>query len=291
MNHQERGNKMSVFQLTSQRGAVGSEWWGEEFIDLMEEVGDVGRLSRGRTYARQGQIRSFSLTGDGVEATIIGSQMYRVTIIFPQYSSEEKKTILEWLKSQPVWMSHLFSGELAEEFVDTVREKSSVDIIPDYERMTVRCTCPDYSDPCKHAAAAYYYLGECIDKDPFLLFSLRGFAKEELLNEFRKTRQKGRSNGGTSNNTKDLMKTYYEMQLPLGAPIPVLPDEIEKHGTYIAGWGKSDVKLQRRDVALWLADAYPSASAFSRSIIRQLVTIASESSSEEKSIIRKTRKN
>jgi len=274
---------MSVFQLKSQRGAVGSEWWGEEFIDLMEEVGDVGRLSRGRTYARQGQIRSFSFTGDGIEATIIGSQMYRATITFPQYTSDEKKTILEWLKSQPVWMSRLFSGELVEEFVDTVREKSDVNIIPDYERMTVRCTCPDYSDPCKHAAAAYYYLGECIDNDPFLLFSLRGFAKEELLNEFRRTRQKSRSDGdGTSNDKKDLIKTYYEMQLPLGTPVPVLPDETEKHGKYIAEWGKSDVKLQRRDVSVWLTDAYPSASAFSRSIIRQLVTISSESSFEEK---------
>jgi uncharacterized Zn finger protein len=276
---------MSVFQLKSQRGGVGSEWWGEEFIDLMEEIGDVGRLSRGRTYARQGQIRSFSFTGDGIEATIVGSQIYRATITFPQYSPDEKKIILEWLKSQPIWMSRLFSGELVEEFADTVREKSGVDIIPNYERMTVRCTCPDYSDPCKHAAAAYYYLGECIDKDPFLLFSLQGFTKEELLNEFRRTRQKSRSDvDGTSNEKKDLIKTYYEMQSPLGIPVPVLPDDIEKHGKYIAEWGKTDVKLQRRDVSLWLADAYPSASAFSRSIIRQLVTIPAESFSEKKEI-------
>jgi uncharacterized Zn finger protein len=180
-------------------------------------------------------------------------------------------------------MSHLLSGELVEEFADTVREKSDVDIIPDYERMTVRCTCPDYSDPCKHAAAAYYYLGECIDKDPFLLFSLRGFAKEEFLNEFRRTRQKSRSDGdGTSIDKKDLIKTYYDIQLPLGIPVPAFPDEIEKHGAYIAEWGKTDVKLQRRDISLWLTDAYPSASAFSHSILRQLVEISSESSPEKK---------
>ena len=274
---------MSVFQLKSQRGGVGSEWWGEEFIELMEEVGDVGRLSRGRTYARQGQIRSFSFTGDGIEATIVGSQIYRVTITFPQYSPDEKKSILEWLKLQPVWMSHLFSGDLVEEFADTVREKSGVDIIPDYERMTVRCTCPDYSDPCKHAAAAYYYLGECIDKDPFLLFSLRGFAKEEILNEFRRTRQKSRSDADSiSDEKKDIIKAYYEIQFPLGMPNPTFPEQIEKHGKYIAEWGKADVKLQRRDISLWLADAYPSASAFSRSIIRQLATISSEFSSEKK---------
>jgi len=275
---------MTVFQLKSQRGGVGSNWWGEEFIELMEEVGDVGRLSRGRTYARQGQIRTFTFTGDGAEATIVGSQIFRATISFPQYSSDEKKVILELLKSQPIWMSNLLSGELTEEFADTLREESEVDIIPDFERMTVRCTCPDYSHPCKHAAAAYYYLGECIDEDPFLLFSLRGFAKEELLNEFRKTRQKSRSDGDdTSDEKRSLIKTYYEIQMPLGTLIPVLPNEVEKHATYIAEWGKADVKMQRRDISSWLTDAYPTASAFSRSIIRRLETISAESTVEKKS--------
>lgn len=273
---------MNVFRLKSQRGGVGSEWWGEEFIDLMEEVGDVGRLSRGRSYARQGQIRSFLFTEDGIEATIIGSQTYRVTITFPQYTYDEKKIVLDWLKSQPVWMSCLFAGTLLEEFADTVREKSKVDIIPEYEKMTVQCTCPDYSEPCKHAAAAYYYLGECIDNDPFLLFSLRGLTKEDILREFRKTRLKNRGDGGNiTSDKKDLLKTYYEIQFPLEKQVPTLPDEPKKSAAYILEWGKAEVRLQRRDIVLWLADVYPSTSSFSRSIMSQLATESSKYSPEE----------
>ena len=273
--------EMSLFRLKAQRGAVGSEWWGEEFIDLMEEVGDVGRLSRGRSYARQGQIRTFLFTEDSVEAAIIGSQTYRVTITFPQYTSDEKKIIINWLKEQPVWMSCLFSDELVEDFADTVRAKSGVDIIPAYEQMTVQCTCPDYIEPCKHAAAAYYYLGECIDNDPFLLFSLRGLTKEDVLKEFRKTRQKSRNDGSDIvTEKKNILKTYYEIQFPLGTFAPVLPDETDENAHYISKWGKADVKLQRRDISLWLADIYPLTSTLSRSIIHQLQHELSESSSD-----------
>jgi uncharacterized Zn finger protein len=43
------------------------------------------------------------------------------------------------------------------------------------------CSCPDWSNPCKHIAAVYYLLGEEFDRDPFLIFTLRGMGRDELL--------------------------------------------------------------------------------------------------------------
>ena len=43
------------------------------------------------------------------------------------------------------------------------------------------CTCPDWSNPCKHIAAVYYLLAEEFDRDPFLLFRLRGMTRADLL--------------------------------------------------------------------------------------------------------------
>ena len=43
------------------------------------------------------------------------------------------------------------------------------------------CSCPDWSNPCKHIAAVYYLLGEEFDRDPFLIFRLRGMSREELI--------------------------------------------------------------------------------------------------------------
>ena len=42
------------------------------------------------------------------------------------------------------------------------------------------CSCPDWSNPCKHIAAVYYLLGEEFDRDPFLIFKLRGVEREHL---------------------------------------------------------------------------------------------------------------
>ena len=43
------------------------------------------------------------------------------------------------------------------------------------------CSCPDWANPCKHVAAVYYLLGEEFDRDPFLIFQLRGMERGELL--------------------------------------------------------------------------------------------------------------
>src|SRR5688572_7014175 len=50
------------------------------------------------------------------------------------------------------------------------------------------CSCPDWGDPCKHVAATHYVLGEALDRDPFLLFELRGRTKQQVLDGLRAAR-------------------------------------------------------------------------------------------------------
>ena len=47
--------------------------------------------------------------------------------------------------------------------------------------MGTDCSCPDWSNPCKHIAAVFYLMAESFDNDPFLLFKLRGMEREDLL--------------------------------------------------------------------------------------------------------------
>ena len=43
------------------------------------------------------------------------------------------------------------------------------------------CTCPDWAEPCPHAAAAIYAAGVLIDRDPSLLFVLRALDPSALI--------------------------------------------------------------------------------------------------------------
>ncbi|MHB1435737.1 MAG: SWIM zinc finger family protein [Thermoplasmata archaeon] len=52
------------------------------------------------------------------------------------------------------------------------------------------CNCPDWANPCKHIAAVHYVIGEALDRDPFLLFLLRGRPREDLMEEMRKMRSR-----------------------------------------------------------------------------------------------------
>ncbi|TVQ95150.1 MAG: hypothetical protein EA400_00245 [Chromatiaceae bacterium] len=49
------------------------------------------------------------------------------------------------------------------------------------------CSCPDDANPCKHIAGVYYRLAEQLDRDPFLLFELRGLSRERLHQALRGT--------------------------------------------------------------------------------------------------------
>ena len=42
----------------SQRGAFAKNWWAERWIEALERLVDSRRLSRGRNYARKGQVLS-----------------------------------------------------------------------------------------------------------------------------------------------------------------------------------------------------------------------------------------
>ncbi len=49
------------------------------------------------------------------------------------------------------------------------------------------CSCPDYANPCKHIAGVYYRLAAQLDRDPLLLFELRGLSRERLRQELSQT--------------------------------------------------------------------------------------------------------
>jgi uncharacterized Zn finger protein len=56
----------------SKRGAIGEQWWSRRFIAVLESYGMSGRLQRGRSYARRGQVIEFKLATGKVTARVQG---------------------------------------------------------------------------------------------------------------------------------------------------------------------------------------------------------------------------
>jgi uncharacterized Zn finger protein len=156
----------------------------------MESFGVGGRLTRGRAYARKGQVISLEVESGEVTAQVQGSRVtpYAVRIRLAKF------TELIWAKAevvlaeQAIHSARLLAGEFPPE-LEPVFAGIGAPLFPGrLGDLTMTCSCPDHVSPCKHLAAAFYLLAERFDDDPFLILRWRGRDREALLKRLRELR-------------------------------------------------------------------------------------------------------
>ncbi len=174
----------------SQRGEFVTNWWAQRWIHALEQVVNTGRLNRGRTYARAGQVLSLDEMGGGVQARVQGTrpQPYKVTIKLKPLSDKQWNKVIDALAGQALFAAQLLAGEMPQE-IDAVFAAAGCSLFPATEgELETQCSCPDWANPCKHVAATHYILAEQLDEDPFLLFRLRGRSQEQVMTALRARR-------------------------------------------------------------------------------------------------------
>ncbi len=165
------------------RGRVAENWWARRWVDVLEKFAVGRRLGRGRNYARQGHIVDIEIGKGFVTAHVQGSRdaPYLVRMHFSMLSSTDWKKVTKALTQRPDIAVELGSGQIPEEIL-AVFEEQNLSLFPNASGdLKANCSCPDNANPCKHIAAVYYLLGEEFDRDPFLIFQLRGMERGELL--------------------------------------------------------------------------------------------------------------
>ena len=150
---------------------------------MLESFHIGARLGRGRSYARNGQVLSIDVKEGEVKAKVQGSrpQPYNVKIEVKQLTPKQWDQVIAALSGQALFTAKLLAGEMPQD-IEEAFAKAKVSLFPEKQAdLVTDCSCPDWSNPCKHVAAVYYLLGEEFDRDPFLLFRLRGMGRDELL--------------------------------------------------------------------------------------------------------------
>ena len=167
----------------SKRGSFGESWWAKRWIQVLESLHIGARLGRGRSYARRGQVLSIAIDKGRVTAGVQGSRSrpYDVVIKVKTLSAAKWKKLAKTLSGQALFAAKLLSGEMPQD-IEEAFKNAGLSLFPGrLKDLATDCSCPDWSNPCKHIAAVYYLLGEEFDRDPFLLFKLRGMSREELI--------------------------------------------------------------------------------------------------------------
>lgn len=167
----------------SKRGSFGETWWGKRWVATLESFDIGARMGRGRSYARNGSVLSIDITSGEIKAKVQGSypQPYKISIQLKTLPASDWRKVADALSTQALYAAKLLAGEMPAEIEETFKT-AGLALFPAKSRdLVTDCSCPDWSNPCKHIAAVYYLIGEEFDRDPFLLFKLRGMERDAFL--------------------------------------------------------------------------------------------------------------
>ncbi len=188
--HGPRREAKDGIRARSTRGEIGETWWSQRFIAALKEVADASRLTRGRSYARSGQVMDLRVEPGAVTARVQGSRPlpYEVSIRLVPFSDPEWARAEEALADEALFLAALLAGEMPRD-VERAFAAAGLSLFPARpDELRSDCSCPDWANPCKHVAATYYILAEAFDTDPFLVLCWRGRARDDLLARLRELR-------------------------------------------------------------------------------------------------------
>jgi uncharacterized Zn finger protein len=171
----------------------GRTWWGQRFIAALEQFTDPARLGRGRSYANSGRILDYTLADAQVIARVRGSinpyygvykePIYRTSVALAPIAPADWTRVIGNVASKAGYITRLLLNEMPDD-IEAAFVGVQQHLLPNSQReFRTDCSCPDMANPCKHIAGLTYCLAAALDRDPLLLFELRGLSRAHLRAE------------------------------------------------------------------------------------------------------------
>ena len=160
---------------------IARSFWGKGWCEHLESFSDFSnRLPRGRTYARNGSVCHLGIKPGFIEARVAGSHLYQVTIGIAKLDTKPWEEIKRRCAGQIGSMLELLQGKLSDQVMAVVADRQT-GLFPKPGQINFACTCPDWATMCKHVAAVLYGVGNRLDAQPELLFTLHNVDPQELI--------------------------------------------------------------------------------------------------------------
>jgi len=246
----------------SKRGAIAQTWWSGRFITVLESLVVGGRLQRGRTYARKGQVISLDVGPGLVAASVQGSRPrpYKVRIGLTAYGKRDWARLEEALASNAWYLAKLLAGEMPDDIEQLFAELKLPLFPTSINELSLDCSCPDFAVPCKHLAAVFYLLAESFDDDPFTILAWRGRERDELLANLDAARGSApvAADAATVHGTPldECLDGFFALQ----AALPTSRGRVTTPGALLDQLPPSMITVRERDVVGLLRHAYRSLS-------------------------------
>ena len=160
---------------------IAATFWGQAWCRNLTRYSDYeNRMPRGRSYVRHGSVVHLEVEPGEIHALVSGSDLYRVTIRIEPLARKQWDAILGQCAGEIEDLVHLLRGEPPKRVMEIVTRPGD-GLFPTPKEIELDCSCPDWADMCKHAAAVLYGVGVRLDHDPEQLFRLRSVDPNDLV--------------------------------------------------------------------------------------------------------------
>ncbi len=160
---------------------IAKTFWGEAWCDHLEAFSDYeNRLPRGRSYVRNGSVCHLEINQGEILAKVAGSELYNLRIRIKTLPKKKWTAIKGRCAGEVGSLLELLQGKLSDHVMGVVTDRKD-GLFPAPPEISLNCSCPDWAVMCKHVAAVLYGVGARLDRQPELLFKLRGVDHEELI--------------------------------------------------------------------------------------------------------------
>ena len=156
-------------------------WWAKKWAEAFQSQAPETKV-RGRQRPRSAKLRSLDpSTGEAtVEVSTSSVLPYEIRIAVTPIPEEVWAGAMQKLAGRALFAAKLLAGDVPPE-TDEAFIAAGGSLFPGTKDVRVRCNCPAGTGGCSHGALAQRCIAEAIDRDPFLLFDLRGRPRAQVL--------------------------------------------------------------------------------------------------------------
>lgn len=161
--------------------SIARSFWGRAWNRHIEAFQDYeSRLPLGRSCLRNGSVADLEITPGRIDSIVIDGEVYHVHIQIEPLEEERWAALRRCCAGKISSLADLVEGKLSDEIIALLCGPEE-GIFPRPGEIRFDCDCPDWSDLCRHLAAALYAVSVRLDEAPELLFTLRGVEPQELF--------------------------------------------------------------------------------------------------------------
>lgn len=152
---------------------LAANFWGSAWMRHLARCEAGGLcLAPGRALLRHGCVLDLRIAPGLITAKVSAEDVYEVSLRISAPDEEQLENLRKACCGRIDSLVSLMEGKVDAAVLERLCAEEG-GLLPEPEDWHMSCSCPEWGEPCTHAAAAVYAAGCLIDTDPMLLFTLR----------------------------------------------------------------------------------------------------------------------